>query len=212
VLLFTNSPAPEAAGVRVLPFGPLPALPAHLYLQRIENALRVPTEEYDAVLQMDLDMLAAGSLAPFFVTGRRLWVAPSNLPLLHAQHARYFLGDGAPLRRRLAAWFRRREMGVSACLAAARGDRWRTLMGRWAELIEATRARWPDPPLGDQTVLNLARLERRLPLAVFRRDQVLHRDWSLAGDVRILHFAGCGDREAAMQAWSRAWREGRRTP
>ncbi len=206
-LLFTDSPEALARlDVRTAPFGGPAATPAELFLRRVRNGLRIEAEGHTAIVQMDLDMLAIAPLEGFFPRDGALWAAASGLDLFERRHLGYFFPRG--WRRRWealrAGLRRRRRPPVSACLVAARGDRWRGHLERWCAAIEQAAAAVPEapPPLGDQTVLNLVHHRGWIPVRAFPESWIQHRGWAPGPETRVLHFAGVPDRLAAMRRFA----------
>ncbi len=199
VLLFTDRPDVRLSGVMTYPLT-LPQVELkHLWLTRVTNYKALPYREYDTLMHVDLDTVCVNDINDLFATTAELRAAPSNLLLFAPQHVWRFLNRGQRIWYR---WFspRRLEKGVSACVFSCASSAWEANMGVWARAIEEHRND-PTPDLGDQSYLNLLLLRRTIPIRVYSREEIQHKDWSFSPRARIMHFPGLANRLELMNRY-----------
>ena len=188
VLLFSSLGGLERPGLLVSPFGAVPADARRAFLQRVLWYDRVPSREYDVVLQLDLDALAMSDVNRMFPSDERLWAAPSDLRMLEWRQAWTLLPKWRRGVHKLTGW-RMAEMGVCACSVASATTTWERNFGSWARLVRSHGGR-PVPSLSDQSFLNLLFLKRTVPMATWSRDAIVHLNWDRSPDACLLHFPG----------------------
>lgn len=185
IILFTNCEHLALPGIRTLPFAGWAHEARNFFHARVLNHVNVPANDYDVVLQTDLDILAVNDVSPLFQLDSPFRAAASGLNLYDARHvgnARQFPFDF--WRKWLPGQHARR--GVSACVFACQGTQWTPCMSAWSRL---TRQHQHKPlAYSDQTILNLAYARRSFPIRSFPPSYILHRDWGIHPDTILLHF------------------------
>ncbi len=211
IMVLTDMPSLAIAGVRTVPVTCDARTRPEIFAARPELARRhIHPEPDDRYMQLDLDSLARHPIAPLFaaIEPGEMRVAPSMLPLLHPQQARFLV----PRWRRW--WYRRvrgwdRRLGVSASVTACHGADWTRFMGAWADVIRGSRGRALDGPRpGDQGHLNYLYAFGRIPMRRYGPDHIHHLrvDDRAPPDridrARVLHFP-VPDKLERMREWSR---------
>jgi hypothetical protein len=186
VILYTN-----VAGIRwpdliVRPFDGVPADPRRAHLHRALSYRIVPVQQYDVVMQMDLDLLAVDDINPLFPTDRQMWAAPSDACTLDWRHAWTLLPRWRRRFHKLFGW-RTHELGVSACVVASAAETFEKNFGAWARVIEEHDDR-EIPHLADQSFLNLVYFKRLVPMTRWDPTLICHQNWEAAVGARVLHF------------------------
>jgi hypothetical protein len=187
------------------------AVPIHTVYERIPdtqtarvlNHPLVPSELYDSILYLDLDILAVNEIHSLFAQDECMWVSPSNLRILAPQHTWPLLNARDKIRYGVLSRRRWRELGVSSCVFSTSGQTWTHHMSTWAELITKRLRNHSPPLLAEQPFLNLAYLKGLFPMKVYSRDKILHRNWNMSSSPILWHFAGCSDRPNLMRRYSR---------
>jgi hypothetical protein len=195
VVVFSNVRIIARPGLLVRPFDDVPADPRRAFMHRILSYDRVPLDQYDVAMQMDLDVLAVKDVNRLFPHDERLWAAPSDLPMMEWRQAWTLLPKWRRGLHKLTGW-RMHDPGASACVAASATQAWERNFGTWARLIRAHGNR-PAPHWADQSFLNLLLLERTVPIARWPRELIVHREWDDAPGACLLHFPGTRKQQMA---------------
>jgi hypothetical protein len=188
ILLFTNVPDLQRPGLMVRRLPDVPDNSAHVFVRRVLTYHEVPVQDYDVVMQMDLDLLAVDAVVPMFPRDERLWAAPSDMRMLDWRHAWTLIPRWRRAVHKLSGW-RMHEMGASACVVASASTTWERNLGAWARAIREHGDRRM-PRQSDQSFLNLLLLERTIPMARWSAESIRHRNWNEARQARLLHFPG----------------------
>jgi hypothetical protein len=188
VLLFSNVKGVERPGLIVQPFQDVPADSRRAFLQRVLWYDHVPAREYDAAMQLDLDVLAVTDINKMFPRDERLWTAPSDLLTLEWRQAWTLLPKWRRGVHKLTGW-RMKELGVSACVVGSATTVWERNFGAWARLIRNHGDR-AVPHYSDQSFLNLLFVKRTVPIACWSRELVVHQNWEQSPGACLLHFPG----------------------
>jgi len=162
------------------------------------NHALVPHDRYDAIIQMDTDMLAVAPLHDLFADGECMRVSASGMKALDPAHVRRVLNPAKRLLYNVLPRTRNLR-GVSACLFSILGETWPRHMEIWAELIRAAESSHRTPPHSDQGILNFALLEKSLPLQPYAPEVILHHDWCMKPQTRVWHFPGLENRVSLMR-------------
>jgi len=186
VILFTNVAQVSRRDLIVRPFDDVPADARRAHLHRALSYRIVPIQDYDVVMQMDLDLLAVDDINQLFPTDRRMWAAPSDARTLDWRHALPLLPRWGRGLHKLLGW-RTNELGVSACVVASAAETFHTNFGAWAAAIERHGAR-ELPHLADQSFLNLVYFKRIVPLTRWSPKLIRHQNWDTAVGACLFHF------------------------
>jgi hypothetical protein len=201
ILLLTNLDIRRSEfGTKIIDMPVQAALNRHTH--RILRFREIPFQNYDSIMHIDLDTIAVADVNPMFATDHRLWVAPSNLPTICDFHGKELINPAEHVFWR-AVSRRARGLGISACIYSMRSDVFPRVMDRWSRTIHRLSRRAADPltaNLSDQAYLNCVYLRHRIPVRIYGREEIQHRDYKITSKTRLLHFPH-PDRVSLMRSY-----------
>lgn len=196
IALVSNLPDVRRVGVRVVS----PQVECHtvsdVQLLKVMGLCEMDLTPYGSVLHLDLDILAVGPVEPLFAQDHRIHTARSTIAMLDRRHAGHYV---SPAMRRVWSCFPKSWIATAnTCAISIRPEEGRRAMQRYLDLIRQTRERCPNPPLGDQTVLNWGMWRGDCRVELYPHGWIQHSNWVRSDEAILWHFP-TSDRLKVMQ-------------
>ncbi|XZE54240.1 hypothetical protein SH139x_000194 [Planctomycetaceae bacterium SH139] len=198
IKLITNSPKLAPDGVGIIEFSEECKDVVDLFSQRILNLEEMDFGNYDRVLHLDLDILSVNSVEPLFACDERLHVASSQMDVAHVLHAGYQM---KAWKRGIVRWLSPagRARGANCCAVSFHTLHQQTALRPWCDTIRQFSRFPPRPPLGDQTMLNLAIYLEHCAVSRYPLGWVQHSNWRQSDEAILWHFPAA-DRLSVMMS------------